>query len=123
MHVEQAFGMLVYKWRILRELNFSLQTNARLIVLSVKLPNFMLDRAEAMTTRRFTREELTKLEGDERGWYGRVKDDAAEIAASTMQSRREPSRKRRSMVDIIEGKGLPRPSALTAECIRKRRRK
>ena len=123
MHVEQAFGMLVGKWRILRELSFSLQTNARLIVLSMKLHNFVIDRADAKITRRFTREELAKLEGDEQGWYRRMKDDAAEIETNAKKSRRELSRKRRSLVDIIERKGLARPPVLNAECIRKRRRK
>lgn len=102
MHVAQAFGMLVGKWRILGELSFSLQTNARLIVLSMKLRNFVLDRADAKITRRFYREELAKLDGDEQGWYRRMKDDAVEIAANARESRRELSRKRRSMVDIIE---------------------
>ena len=123
MHVEQAFGMLVGKWRILSQLSFSLHTNARLIVLSMKLHNFVLDRADVRITRSFTGEELAELEGDEQGWYRRMKDDAAEIVANTKEARRELSRKRRSMVDIIERRGLSRPPVIDAEGLRKRSRK
>ena len=43
--------MLVGKRGILGELSFSLQTNARLIVLSIKLHNFVLDRTNAKIIR------------------------------------------------------------------------
>ena len=52
-----------------------------------------------------------------------MKDDGAEMAANTRKSRREPSRKRRSLNDLIRRKGLSRPPSSNAECIRKCRQK
>lgn len=56
MHVEPTFGMLIDIWGILRGLSFSLLTNARLIVLSMKWHNSVLDLADSKSTRSFTRE-------------------------------------------------------------------
>ena len=46
-HIEQAFGVLVSRWRILwRPLRFSIRTNVRIIEGAIKLHNFCIDHGD-----------------------------------------------------------------------------
>ena len=50
MHSEQAFGMLMAKWRMLRDLSFTVETNIHIVLIAMKLHNFVIDEEEIPKT-------------------------------------------------------------------------
>ena len=51
MPVEQSFGILVRKFKILKMLEFSVADSAKLIVLAIKLHNFCVDHGQKIVRR------------------------------------------------------------------------
>lgn len=110
MHVEQSFGMLVAKWRILLNLNFSVEVNTKLICLTMKLHNFCIENAVGSTHKRISRNEMALLVRDEEEWYEDAKDDGQEAFQSVPRPATERvSRKRAMMVEIVKQKTMMRP--------------
>lgn len=117
MHVEQAFGMLVAKWRILKEgLNFSVERNSRLACLATKLHNFCIAntaREDQYLSSLSTTEKITVLKESEE-WYELTseieRERVEELAAGRMVGRRNDrsrgsrvvSRKREELVRVVE---------------------
>lgn len=112
MHVEQSFGMLVAKWRILLQLNFDVDVNTRVICLAMKLHNFCIENSADSSYKSIARSEMISLVGDAEEWYEDAKDDAQEAyegAASGSTGHTSVSRKRGKMVEIVKQKMLMRP--------------
>jgi len=120
MHVEQAFGMMVARWRILREgLEFSVERDARIICLAAKLHNFCIEQnSEPFTTVLSSSEEDT-VRSEEQIWYEQCKRDEEkelrrEGSAVEGARRGAESRKRRRMVRHVKERGLQRPPVVSA---------
>lgn len=124
MHVEQAFGMLVARWRILRGgLEFSVNKSTNLICLLMKLHNFVLenDRERSVLTHQLTDYEKQVLEADINQWcqesrqlarefQGRYERDCCSHDGTLLPVRNgSNSRKRDRLVQIVKEKGRERP--------------
>lgn len=126
MHVEQAFGMLVARWRILRGgLNFSVQKSTLIVCLLMKLHNFIIenDKYRSSLVHSMTSAEREALETDTAQWCissrnlarefqienenGRCENDAA-LPPPPSQDRSSSTRRDR-LVQIVKEKGLHRP--------------
>lgn len=109
MHVEQSFGMLVAKWRILLNLNFSVEVDTKLVCLAMKLHNFCIDNTDKVSFRRTSRAELCNLLADDEEWYENAKEDGREAYEGHQSTARSSSVKRDALVDIVKAKVLMGP--------------
>lgn len=111
MHVEQAFGILVKKFRLLKMLEFSVNDSAATIALAMKLHNFCIDYGDKAQNRRprsgaqVRQERSMIVESDE--WYEDGKHYHFELVG---RRRNMSSRKRGLLVDIIEEGRYVRPA-------------
>ena len=79
MHVEQAFGMLVARWRILKGgLNFSVSRSTDIVCLCMKLHNYVIenDRERSVLRHQLTDHEKDQIEVDINEWIIESKDTA-----------------------------------------------
>lgn len=116
IHVEQAFGMLVARWRILRDLEFSVAISSEIVTLCMKLHNFCID-CKPCNSKEVTQEEVCERNQDVRAWYDCCKDrHAAWVADDEVISDGDDLglSKREELVKIIRQKGLTRPLPLGA---------
>ena len=126
IHIEQAFGILVAKWRILRDrLDFSLQHCTSIMSVCMKLHNFCIKEDSVRGKRGWdvhydalSSQERAEVEVDE-GRYveemrsahrvalAALRDTNRAVARNTRNSIR--SRKRDVWKTIVKDKGLVRP--------------
>lgn len=117
MHVEQAFGMLVARWRILKTgMNFSVGKASRVVLAAMKLHNFCL---EYSTNRQDFLSGLSRVDAEEavkdaEDWYEEAKDLMEDWNRCRGQERRArrvvACHKRKALVAIIREKNLLRPA-------------
>lgn len=112
MHVEQSFGMMVRKWRLLKRLEYSVDKSARFVGLAMKLHNFCLDHGDKahLPQRRTVRERRLKRQMIYKSseWY----EDAKHYHFEQMGRRGYTSSTKRGMlVEIIRAGQYRRPSA------------
>ena len=106
MHIEQAFGLLMSKWRMLYHFNFSVQNSARLICVAMKLHNFVRGESGSISPRVIESTEMDAVQREEADWY---LDSVEEAGMEWQFAEGSKSRYRMRMVQIIEAKGLLRP--------------
>lgn len=123
MHIEQAFGMLVAKWEIVKEgLDYSVERNSRIACLATKLHNFCITRnsREDQFFSSLSSSEKMKALKESEEWYEATsqieRERLEEQRAGTngrrngsRRSRRTVSRKREEMIRVVEKSGLVRP--------------
>lgn len=124
MHIEQAFGMLVARWRILRGgLQYSVEVSTRIICLLMKLHNFILenDRSRSYIIHYLSDSERTALENEVNQWCSESRELAREFQSRDPNSRCEhegvlapvtnisASDRREKLVEIVKQKGRERP--------------
>ena len=112
MHVEQAFGILMPKWRILQYLSFTVETNIHIVLIAMKLHNFLIDE-EGILKPIPTIETFDRVAVQSEDWYAQAKEDlrnilreqgnGAEYRSSSV------SRKRERVVEVVRTLGLMRP--------------
>ena len=126
IHIEQAFGMLVARWRILKGgLDYSVRKSTEIVCLLMKLHNFCLkyDGPESWSDG-FTQQEKEELEEDIKAWYQQSNELVEEFhrgepsrPTSNHPSRRTSSTraKRDALVAIVKEKNrrMPNPLPLT----------
>jgi len=120
--VEQAFGMLVSKWRILREgLEFSVERDTRIIFLAMKLQNFCIERGENIVSRTLVEMDRSRAVAESDRWYQQCKEGELERLTreerSSTASNKSVSRKKDKLVDIIRRNGLSRPRPVSMNSI------
>ena len=125
MHVEQAFGMLVARWRILKGgLNFSVSRSTDIVGLCMKLHNYVIEnhRERSVLRHQLTDHEKDQIEVDINEWIIESKDTAREFQdrATTEgcehegtllpASRNSTSTKRELLIRRVNAKGRSRPN-------------
>lgn len=111
MHVEQAFGMLVSKCRILLKMQSSVETSAQVIFLCAKLHNFCIDHGDKINPSPLrTRHDLQIL-SERENWYEEGKHLCLEEVGR--QNGRRFSVKRDKLFGIIKESGFRRPPVVT----------
>ena len=85
MHVEQAFGIFVKKFKILKRLEFPVADYATVIVLKMKLHNFSVDHGQKIVSRASINMERVLEEhnmmSETRKWYSEGKHSNIDLAA------------------------------------------
>lgn len=124
MHIEQAFGMLVARWRILRGgLQYSVERSTNSVCLLMKLHNFILenDRERSVLVHRLTSAERDTLETDVNRWCRESREIAREfqqldstnrckhVGALQRTGRDSESTMRDKLVRVVKEKGMERP--------------
>lgn len=114
VHIEQAFGQLVARWRILRDgLEYSLSRNARIICLCMKLHNFCIDNDERQFSSTLSNIEKAKAIAESQLWYQESKEtlkqelhgeEAARPRSSSLSEKRDLLR------EYVKVSGLQRPA-------------
>lgn len=117
VHVEQAFGQLVARWRILQtELQFPLKKNARIVCVCLKLHNFCVDEAEGHVVYYFSPEEKRRIELEVDVWYVGAHKTFRENVPSTFGRAGHTmcDTKRKALCNVVKESGLVRPVLLGA---------
>ena len=92
MHIEQAFGMLVARWRILRGgLQYSVSISTKIICLLMKLHNFVLqnDTSKSFLIHYLSESERTALAADVNQWCHESRQLAREFQSRNQSLRCE----------------------------------
>eukprot|EP00171_Calliarthron_tuberculosum_P003440 IDg3440t1 len=110
--VEQAFGLLVARWRILKGgLNFSVKQNVRVMCLCMKLHNFCEENDEPPMWKQLSAAQNESLIDEARTWYTLCRD--AHDSYIDHRGRGELSTscslKREILRDIVKASGRTRP--------------
>lgn len=111
MHIEQAFGMLVAKWRILRFLNFSVNDSAEIIGLAMKLHNFCLEHGETVLPSAGRASEERQFLDKSQEWYEEAKENIRHQIGE--QNGESSSEKRDSLIYIVKNNGYQRPAVVS----------
>lgn len=125
IHIEQAFGMLVARWRIIKGgLDYSVRRCTDIVCLLMKIHNFCLkyDGPDAINDD-LTQQEKEELKEDIKAWYHQSDELAKEFhprgsgrATNTSGPRRPNSSrtKRDALVAIVKEKNrrMPNPVPL-----------
>ena len=124
MHIEQAFGMLVSRWRILRGgLQYSVAISTKIICLLMKLHNFILqnDTSKSFLIHYLSESERTALESDVNQWCRESRELAREFQSRNQSLGCEhegtlspvtsvsASETRDKLIAIVKSKGRERP--------------
>ena len=131
VHIEQAFGILVARWRILRDhLDFALGHCTAIMSVSMKLHNYCIEEDslrgrrgrdvlnEALSPQERTEVEIDQvryveeMRADHRAALERMRDTNHAVARNTRSSVR--SRRREVLKAIVKDKGLVRPAYTAA---------
>lgn len=118
IHVEQAFGMLVARWRVLRDLEFSPEICSEIVALCMKLHNFCIDNKPG-SWKEVTQDDVCERNKDVLEWYDCCKDRHSTWVtgeAMSAESGRGMFSKREELVEVIRRKGLSRPAVAGAPC-------
>lgn len=125
MHVEQAFGMLVARWRILKGgLNFTVSKSTNIVCLCMKLHNYVIenDKERSVLRQALTDYEKEQIEVDINEWITVSKDTAREFqdrrggqrcehdGTLLPTSRRSTSTTRQRLIERVKDKGRSRPN-------------
>ena len=133
IHIEQAFGMLVARWRIIRDgLNFSVKRCSRIISTVMKLHNFCVQEDGIGKNGRCTawdgvyeglnEQERNEIQTDQENFVRGMTDlhrenlerSRRQAEAPTRRERaadRIPSHKRELLNNVVKDKGFVRPSS------------
>jgi len=88
VHIEQAFGMLVARWRIIRDgLEFDLGTNSRIICLCMKLHNYCIDNGEKSFVQGLSSLDRERIQVETEHWYNEAKEDCRDYVSATATNR------------------------------------
>ena len=115
IHVEQAFGFLVSKWRILRELEYSLEVCIEIIMVTMMLHNYCIARnGRPHRINNYCSNSLELLKEEKSDWYRIAKEDNLEMVEMMRDSleadlTRCSSKRREKMVALLEKRGILRP--------------
>ena len=116
VHVEQAFGMLVSRWEILKSyMQYSIRHTVSIIKATILLHNYCLVQAEDYMLDSTSTPSTSKDEDDWRTWVAmsaRVFDELECRFGGLVSShdiRREVSIRRREMVKLVHNLRRPRP--------------
>ena len=115
MQVEQAFGYLVNKWRILRQMDFSLEVSIEIIIVTMKLHNFCINQnGRQHRINWYSSQYIATLREESDGWYRIAKEENWQIVTMLRESseadfERGASKRREKMVAPLEGRGILRP--------------
>ena len=113
VHVEQAFGMLVGRWRIIKDgLQFSVSRNSRIVCLCMKLHNFCIDNGDEDFSHDYSGIDREQIEADFDLWYGECKEvdrEHREAVQNNRQGSGTVSVKRHLLCEYLRASGMKRP--------------
>jgi len=70
MHIEQAFGMLIAKWPLLKSLKYGVEESMEVVSVAMKMFHFCVDHREVANDEKVgVSQEEKKLIDDCRKWY------------------------------------------------------
>ena len=98
MHIEQACGLLMSKWRMLYHLNFSVQKFKRVICVAMKQHNLVREESGSISSRVIERTEMDAVQSEEADWY---LDSVEEAGMEWQFAKGSKSRCRKRIVQII----------------------
>ena len=115
MNVEQAFGYLVNKCRILRQMEFSVEVSIEIIIVTMKLQNFCINQnGRQHRISWYSSHSIATLREESDEWHRIAKEENWQIVTmlpeySEADFERGASKRMEKMVALLEGRGILRP--------------